>query len=223
MTDRLSILEDRFGSLEQSASSESHRVEISSPIQSSYADMVSGKASTENELVLMTKMHSEIKKKENATRNLIVVGLPEVVTSNEEGVVEESNVDQLLRVLDINSTQVKRKFRLRKRGSTPNPNQPCPLLFELDNTQLVDKAITNSKKLRSINEFKKVYVNRDLTESERKFEAELRKRRNDENKKLPHVDEHGRRYGINETTNQRYFWRVDRQGRLAQVEIKPSQ
>lgn len=188
---------------------------VSSTASPSYASVAAGNASTEAELVIINKVMIDMKKKESTQRNIIITGLGEGDENSAiEKEEEERKVKDLLGKLKIDPGKVKRRARLRKRGVQRIPEKPSPLLIELADKELVETALANSKALRGAGEFARVYVNRDLTESERSFEAELRRKRKAENDKLPNVDSRGRRFGIDESTGKAFFYRIERNGRL---------
>ena len=82
-----------------------------------------------------------------------------------------------------------------------------------------------SRKLRKFEEFRRVYINRDMTEAERKVEMSLRQARNEKNKELPNLDERGMRYGVDEVTKKKFFWGI-RDGKIVKItmnELKKNQ
>jgi hypothetical protein len=64
--------------------------------------------------------------------------------------------------------------------------------------------------------YSKVYINNDVTDNERLFEFELRKRRNSMNAALPETDEDGRRYATDKS-GKNWYWGV-RWGELRHID-----
>ena len=92
---------------------------------------------------------------------------------------------------------------LRKIGSQSTTKHLASLLVEFVDSE--KSALKNARKLRSNSLYADVYVNRDMTKSERIVEANLRAVRKTRNEALPHI-ENDKRYGIDTTTNKRYYW-----------------
>ena len=213
LNDDIIKLADRLTRLESNLAATPPQVPDTQPIQPSYAKVAAGEANSEAELVLINKVMIDMKRKEDIQRNIIVIGLREGDLSGEKGKEEEEKgVTELMRQLDIDPSVIK-----RKKNVLPNPVRPSPLLIQFENSQHVEIAIERAKQLKKTNKLRDVYINRDMTESERSFEAALRKKRNDENDKLPNTDDLGRKYGIDDATNNRYYWRIDRSGRLVKA------
>jgi hypothetical protein len=80
----------------------------------------------------------------------------------------------------------------------------------------VGKAINNRTKLKEMAKYSKVYINKDVTDNERLFEFELRKRRNSMNAALPETDKDRRSYAT-DTSGKNWYWGV-RWGELHHID-----
>ncbi|CAF0861169.1 unnamed protein product [Brachionus calyciflorus] len=91
--------------------------------------------------------------------NIVISGLEEFVGENSQ-VQNESIFDDLFNELKIDKELVKRRSRLRKNDTDPDP----------------------------LNQFTRVYVNMDKTSTESAVEANLRRMRNEKNEQLQHEE-----------------------------------
>ena len=79
-----------------------------------------------------------------------------------------------------------------------------------------------ARKLRDNNEYKNVYINPDLTESEAALEKSLRSDRDKKNEELPNVSENGLRYGMhkfNGAAESKFYWGI-RNRELRKIPVK---
>jgi hypothetical protein len=99
---------------------------------------------------------------------------------------DENTVNEMLDTLNINKEEVKFYKRLKKRSSnstnsTNSASQqtsPPLLLIQFNNKTAQRSALTNSKELKKSQKFNRVYINQDRTESQRRFDKQLRDERN---------------------------------------------
>lgn len=206
LKNRVSILEAQMSKGEMSRQTKT--------APTTWSDLVSGGKKSDEVNMMLSVVKNELKKEDKLLQNVIVSGLNE---SNDKE-IEKERVVKLLNELDIDVRKVKRSTRLRKQGVTPNESKPSLLLIEFDSQSTAELALSNAKKLKDNSLFRKVYVNRDKTETDRITEANLRKRRNELNKSLPYVlnEERGLKFGIEEKTNKKFYWSV-RNGELAKT------
>ena len=95
-----------------------------------------------------------------------------------------------------------------------NMNRPSLLFIECHTDYGCD-LLLNAKRLKDSTAFKKVYINKDRTESERQMHAAMLKERNERNNGFQDNDRNGRVY---KTVNgKRRFWAI-RDGNLRLVE-----
>jgi len=210
---KIKTLEGEIANIERGAVSES------AP-KLTYADLTSGKKSTESENVLLAKVQLEMRKKEKIVRNIIVKGLDEELNDNEKK-KEEEKVGKLMKALELEGAKVRRSVRLRKEGSRPDLERPTLLLVEFEDPLVAEKAVHNARKLSRSQEFRKVYISRDRTHAERETDAALRKTRNEMNSRLPYVKDESKnlRYGVDEVSGRHFYWAI-RDSKLEKVTLR---
>lgn len=211
-------LKNRVDQLEKQVTTQPSNVRPTTSMFS-WSDLVVGNKKTETVNAMLAVVKSELKKEDRLLHNIVVSGLIEPLGENAKR-EEDENVQKLLRELEIESSAVKRRTRLRKNGQKVDPLKPSLLLVEFHEQITADKSIANAKKLTKSSHFKKVYVNRDKTEADRAAEANLRKERNEKNRLLPYTmdESRGLRYGIDEKSKRKFYWTI-RNGELAKVFI----
>lgn len=97
----------------------------------------------------------------------------------------------------MNPAIVARSRRLQKRGETAF-DRPAPLLVILKDDGMRNKVLEAAKKLRQKNApLNRVFINKDMSEAERKMESELRVQQKKLNEGRP--DDAGFYYGIRGT------------------------
>ena len=154
------------------------------------------------------QVNDEIEQRARIEKNVIVSGLKEMCGVDEESAraTDAQLVEKLVGVLGIDPKTVSRRARLRKRGVMPDPARPSQLLIEFVDSKSAAAAIVNSKKLASVPDFKRVYINKDLTEAARRRLAWLRADCKTRNQALPR-EENGLRYDVDDE-NRRWFWGI---------------
>lgn len=116
-----------------------------------YCEMVSNKRKTETDVVLLAKVHSELREKSRIERNIVISGLPESTGKDEDEIEknETAVVEQLLEDLKISKEKVKRRARLRKRGAAVEASsKPSLLLIEFVDSCSQTTALTNAPDLK---------------------------------------------------------------------------
>ncbi|CAF0879421.1 unnamed protein product [Brachionus calyciflorus] len=179
-----------------------------------YSSLVAGTKNSELENVLLTKIRKEINEMSKIENNIVISCLEEFVGENSQ-VQNESIFDDLLNELKIDKELVKRRSRLRKKGTDPDPLKPSLLLLGFKDSNSQKTALTNSSNLRTKTKFTRVYVNMDKTSTERAVEANLRRMCNEKNEQLQH-EEGDRSYGIG--PNGKKFYSGIRGGLLTDLE-----
>lgn len=157
------------------------------------------------------------KEKETIQNNIIISGFKEDETS------DDTKVDSVLAILNLDRDKVKRQRRLR-RTNKEGENISNTILVEFKDIVHKQTAIAHAKDLRKENSFKNVYVNEDKTAAERLFDYENRKKRNELNNKLQYVSEgaqEGRqRYGIKcdgKFKGCKFYWAINKKGELSEI------
>ena len=190
-------------------------------------------------LARVARENREISKREC---NIVISGLP--VADDDEA--EKEQLETLLTALNLDMENVKASRRLTPARKAPTAsaaattttvtaasssastssattalNKSPALLVELRDKHHVDRALQMARELKNTNDFKRVYVSIDKTAAERKEEYEQRRIRDENNKKLPHVEDGPRgrqRYGTDDN-GKKFFWAI-RSGVAAKITIQ---
>lgn len=164
----------------------------------------------------MVKVAKEIKLKEKKENNIIITGLPRVKISTDTKTIdtesEKAILKEILDVLSVEDSTVKRFSRIKTKENMNDEFNPMIVEFN-DNLNKV-KAIRNSSKLKTY-EKHKVFINNDLTESERSVEKNLRDERNRLNGQLNATNSDGQKYG--EDSNGKKFHYGIRYGSIRKI------
>ena len=160
--------------------------------------------------IVATEKKSMAKKE----RNLIVFGLP--TQSGTDG--DKRELKKIFQAIEstVNTESVK---LTRFKGKD---NRPGPILLELESVEKKNQVLKLARKLRDNNEYKNVYINPDLTESEAALEKSLRSDRDKKNEELPNVSENGLRYGMhkfNGAAESKFYWGI-RNRELRKIPVK---
>ncbi|RNA19072.1 neurogenic locus notch -like protein [Brachionus plicatilis] len=163
-----------------------------------FASMLQGNnQKSESEMVMLTKVSQEFKRREKIENNIIISGLPEHESDNqdEKNRHDVTEVGKILEALGVDKTKCKRVARIRVRAQTTNTNndsvnatRPAMMLVELKDNESKRLIITQSRVLARDNNYKNVYINQDRTITERIFDKQLREDKKDRNSKLEHVE-----------------------------------
>ena len=182
-------------------------------------------STNESVAVLVAKIAHENKDKERIDKFIIVSGVTECDSVNEDEKKhhDEEKLNEILTTLEINKTEVKQFSRLKVNPSRPPTNKDPALIrleFKTKETQL--KAIKESKNLKGSETTKNIYINPDKTALERLTEKKLREERNKRNASLENVAEsegsEGRqRFGV-DANSKKFYWGI-RWGILKRVFI----
>ena len=115
----------------------------------------------------MKKKTLEIKDKEDRRNNIILFKVPECQPGSYEEVMKHDEefclklCDDILEI-EITREDIKRMFRIGKRGP-----EPRPLLVHLSSGSLKNRVMESSFKLRNAENFKQVTISHDMTKQER--------------------------------------------------------
>jgi hypothetical protein len=143
------------------------------PGQPLFSSLFSDDKSTEAEV------HREIKESKIIETNMIVSGIPEASNGSEEekAAHDKTSVEALLTALETPLYEMKRFKRVKTNNEKPNL-----ILIEFGEAVTLPSALRKAKNLRTNDKFKGVYVNKDMTRTERIIEKRLRDERNWKNK-----------------------------------------
>ena len=153
-------------------------------LSTSYSSIVKGKKNNELENVILAKVAKQIKDKESKQKNITIIGIKEAdntLSSEEKTNEDKQNLGKILSKMQIDETKMKKFFRLRKTNSS---NQPGLIIVEFHDLEDQTSAIKNSRLLKNDEEFKNIYINRDLTPAELELDKKLRTERNKKNSEL---------------------------------------
>ena len=168
----------------------------------------------DSDAILLAKVSRENNERERIENNVVVAGLVETSSNNDESIIEE-----LAEALDIDKSSIKFHKRLKKRGAnTTNNTNPPLLLIQFNDKNTQRAALSKSKDLRQVEKFSKVFINQDRTESQRKLDKQLRDERKKRNAELPETLSDGRTYRLHE--GKKYYWGI-RNDQLRWVELGP--
>ena len=149
----------------------------------------------------MAKESNDKIKKEN---NILISGLTESTSRDKDEIdqFDKDCVSNLLVKIGSDIEKVHRITRLKKINAT----KPAITLVEFKNKDDQQSAIINSKNLKSDEQYKQIFINKDLTQAEAQLEKELRLERNKLNATL--TDGDGRlKYGTT-TEGKTYYWGI---------------
>ena len=173
-----------------------------------------GSKNTSEETLLLAKVAKETKEKNSKENNVIISGIqesPESLSTAERKEHDQTEITKILNAIKVEPSKMKNLYRLKNR----NNNQKAALIvIELATKDDQIQVLKQANELKGKEEYKNVYINRDLTKAEAELEKELRSLRNKKNAELTNGE--GRlKYGkIGETE---YFWGI-RWGTLKKID-----
>jgi hypothetical protein len=167
--------------------------------------------SKESELLIKKIARTETKEAENIEKNIVISGIvKEGETEDNVKSNDMKRVDEVLEALDLRRDQVESQRRIRTINNSSNV-----IIVKFKEVQYTSKAVRNAFNLRSKENYKGVYVNRDKTRSERYDEKVARDEAKIRNTQLEKVDEMGRRFDI-DSSGRKFFFGV-RNGEVAKI------
>ena len=166
------------------------------------------------------EMTSELKEREERSVNLVVYGVAESerVTGAEK---QAEDVEKMTKLAEEIGVKLKGAVEVRYRAGKklPNATRPRPMVVRIEDEDTRERILSNARKLARKDEWKEVFVSRDLTYKQRmeanKLEEKLRKdadRLNDEAKKDGRGGGSYRVVGVR-ARNRRVEWREERGAR----------
>lgn len=145
----------------------------------------------ENAVAMMTTMATEMRKKDERINN-VVIAIPSA--THIEPNCEADFVKNLASNIGIAGTRIKTARRIKSRSNGINAvssvvkNDQVLLVVEMESTEAKIDMLRKSKILREKPEYNNVYVNEDLTPSERVANRKLRQERDRKNNELTGSD-----------------------------------
>ena len=149
----------------------------------SWAAVLAGTApKTQEQISLINTMQAESNERVRREKNVVILGLPASTETDFTQRIEEEkkNVADMFARIGLN-VKINKVIRLRQNGTN---GRVAPVIIELENKENRNAVLKASKSLAKHNEYKSVYINADLTESERVLTKQLRmdcKSKNDAN------------------------------------------
>lgn len=185
--------------------------------QLSWSKIVSGMAhKDDNAVAIMATLSTEMKKKKERANN-VIVSIPATTFDCEEG-CEVDYVQGLANRLGVPGSKVKKARKIsRARDRTANTiNNRVLLVVEMESPGARADLIRSSRKLRDDNSH--IYINEDLTPSERITQRKLREERDSRNNLLPESETfNGRVLKFKTCTDgKKRFWGI-RNGELKMI------
>ena len=135
-------------------------------------------------------------------KNVIIIGINNLNDSDPaiRKKFDEDIVNDLFHEINVNPSHIKRvhRFKSKDENSTSSSIQSSPLLVELPDSSVKLSVLKAAKQLEDSTSFKKVYINPDLNESERKLTKDVVLERNKLNEELQSEGKLNKpfRYGI---------------------------
>jgi hypothetical protein len=151
-----------------------------------FSKLFERKGAKSSEEIKITQGLIELNKDANKRdKNVIIIGLP---NSNDPNPTnrkkhDEDVVKDLFSELSIDPNKIKRVHRFKNKDEL-NKSKSTPLLIELPDSSDKLYVLKSAKQLKNSNNFKRVYINPDQSESERILTKELVHKRNKLNEEL---------------------------------------
>ena len=148
-----------------------------------FAAALTGRKKTQEQLNLLAAVTNESKDQQIKEKNVIIFGVKSSTsTTPEEKKSDDKNeLDKIMTAMEFDTLKIKNFYRLKSRNSS----NIAPLIVTFDNVNIRNEALKCGKNLNNSTEYKKkIYVNPDLTESQRvnfKRLLEEKKKKNSEN------------------------------------------
>ena len=166
------------------------------------------------------EMTNELKEREEKSANLVIYGVAESAkaTGAERQAEDVAAVTKMAEAIDVElKGAVEVRYRAGKK--VPEATRPRPMIVRIEDEETREKVMSNARKLARKEEWKEVFVSRDLTYKQRmeanKLEEKLRndaERMNEEAKKEGKGGGSYRVVGVR-AKNRRVEWREDRGAR----------
>ena len=138
----------------------------------------------ENAVAMMATIATEMRKKEERVNNVIASIPVSAFSCNDGGETEYAG--QLASKIGIPATRVKKARRISRRPGeqSTTANSRVLLVVEMESATAKLEMLRSARKLREIESHKDIYINEDLTPSERIADQKLRQERDKRNNQL---------------------------------------
>ena len=211
------------GKRPHTASNSQSSVQPSSPpsnqLPKSFASLFKAKPTT-SETLLISRVAQEQRALQNKANNIVIRGAKE--QSDQDS--ELKSITSILKAIDLTEEETSdlQHYR-RKHRQTGKPPHIIVTFKSLTSQQ---KAVKNAKKLRERPTFNGIYINKDLTECELRFDKLLRTERDRRNKQLPsseNVNGTERKYGLTAGKSPVKFYYGIRSGNIFRIDFNSHQ
>ena len=171
---------------------------------------VEGLEKNENRATAM--VFTELLERESRRGNLVIYGLtepaPEIWDGRRRAAADQVKLQQLVDLIGVN-VPIKDEIKFCKRLGVRNGDKTRPLLVGLHKVQVKELILINARKLAMDDSWKKVYVNQDITRSQREGDGKTRQEADRRNSEME----------VNESNN--WLWKaIGRRGHLRLVKLR---
>ena len=162
---------------------------------------------------MLNKVRKELNESERIENNVIISNLNRVGANETEIQTNDTaSVNKIMTILDITQDKIRKITRLKTQNTNANL-----ILVEFKEKEYQTTALRNWKDVKSVEEYKNLYINKDKTKAERMAESKLRAERNKRNEELPEKDAQGRPISAAEgSQNRKFYWGI-RFGELKKI------
>ena len=173
---------------------------------------VEGLEKNGNESRATAMVFTELLERESRRGNLVIYGLTEpaheIWDGRRRAAADQVKLQQLVDLIGVN-VPIKDEIKFCKRLGVRNGDKTRPLLVGLHKVQLKELILINARKLAMDDSWKKVYVNQDITRSQREGDGKTRQEADRKNSEME----------VNESTN--WLWKaIGRRGHLRLVKLR---
>lgn len=133
------------------------------------ASITGGKPDITHNLTIAEDIISEVMEREKRRNNLIIFNLPEMerATRIEQTAADTASVQDIFTYLGV-STEVSNPVRLGKYDPT-SIQRKRPLRITLPSTTVINEVLRGNKKIKQMERFKSVVINKDKTPNQLRF------------------------------------------------------
>jgi hypothetical protein len=155
-------LKQRINQLVTNTNTQTETNQSTNP-SANWSSIVQGKKKNQEQLNLLLAASNETKEQKIKENNVIVFGIDESTktTADEKKSDDKENLEKILTAMNFNKEKVKNIYRLK------SIKKPAPLIVSFENTNIRNEALKLGKNLSNSIYKNKIYVNPDLTESQR--------------------------------------------------------
>ena len=197
LANRLKVLEDENKDLKRRLEILENRNTTGTSTNFTFSSLFNNEKKNECSKAVISMVKKDLKIQESKENNIIIGGVPKptIADSKIDTNKDTELIKKIFNHLDINATTLEfESIRIRKDDVINEKNNPILIKFK----ELKDKlnVLKNADKLKSFSDHK-IFINHDITDSDRDYEKALRDERRKRNNLLPNTDEStSLKYGI---------------------------